>query len=793
MDKTDETTGDAAAGWWLVRVRGIVQGVGFRPAVWRIARAMGLAGSVRNDGDGVSIRVAASRAEVAAFIARLRAEAPPLARIASVELAACPPETVTDDSAFRILGSGGGPVRTGVAPDAATCPACRAEVLDPGQRRHLYPFTNCTHCGPRLTIVERVPYDRANTTMAPFPLCPDCAREYGDPADRRFHAQPIACPVCGPRLWLEDLEGGGAALSGTAALDAAVARIRRGGIVAVKALGGFHLACDATDAVAVARLRARKRRDRKPFAVMARDAAMARRFADVDAAAAALLSGPEAPIVLLPADGPERLPEAVAPGLEQLGFMLPATPLHVLLMERVAGPLVMTSGNLSDEPPCIDDADARQRLSGIADAVLGHDRRIATRVDDSVARIVGGRPRLLRRARGYAPAPLRLPPGFGAAPPVLALGGELKATVALTVNGEAVLSQHLGDLEDAATFGEYRRTLDLYAGLFDHAPTVIAVDRHPDYLSARLGRARGAADGLPVVEVQHHHAHVASCLAENGWPLDGGPVLGLALDGLGYGDDGALWGGEFLVADYRGYRRVASLIPVPLIGGAQAVREPWRNTHAHLMAAFGWPRLVERYAGLELVGFLAAKPRAVLDGMVRAGLNAPPASSCGRLFDAVGAALGLARDRAAYEGEAAVLLEAAVDAASLDDGGRYPFAVHEGDPLRLDPAPMWAALLADLAAAVPAGVIAARFHSGLAEALAALAARVAGEWRLGTVALSGGCLHNAVLLERLTARLSERRLAVLTQADVPSGDGGLALGQAVVAGALRMVGPASGR
>jgi hydrogenase maturation protein HypF len=796
-----------------IRVRGVVQGVGFRPTVWRLARAFGVRGSVSNDGDGVVIVACGLPATLDRFAAAIVSEAPPLARVAALDRAPLAAEEWPRASGFDIVASARGEVHTAVAADAATCPACLAEIEDPRARRYRYPFTNCTHCGPRLSIVEAVPYDRATTTLRDFALCPECAAEYTDPGDRRFHAQPIACPVCGPHAWLEDADGrevGAAAWKalGVAeaidAVDAAGRLIARGAIVAVKGLGGFQLGCDAGDAAAVARLRAGKRREAKPFALMARDLDVVRRHARVDADEAALLQSPAAPIVLLDAlDGGQDIAAQVAPGVNTLGFMLPNTPLHHLLLQRLARPIVLTSGNLSDEPQCIANDEARARLggaSGLADYFLMNDRGIARRVDDSVARVSCGAPRVLRRARGYAPAPIAVADGFAAAPPVLALGGELKNSFCLLRDGQAIVSQHIGDLADAACHADYLRCLASYRQLFDFAPQIVAVDLHPEYLSRKLGLELADNEGVVLAEVQHHHAHIAACLAEHGVAIDAPPVLGVVLDGLGYGDDATLWGGEFLLADYRDYRRLARFKPVAMPGGAQAIFEPWRNTYAHLMACLGRQALADTFGDLELSAYLAGKPCALLDAMLSRGLNSPLASSCGRLFDAVAAAAGLSRERAAYEGQAAVEFEALVDRATLscEEASAYRFdcafgVAGEGAGLpQLDPAPMWRALLRDLAKATPLPRIAARFHLGLAQAIVRLVERLCSEHDRGAgmapmrVALSGGVFQNRVLLEEVVARLESGGRRVLCPRQVPANDGGLALGQAVVAAARRL-------
>lgn len=779
-----------------IRVRGRVQGVGFRPAVWRIARELGLAGEVLNDSEGVLLRVRGDERQVSALLERIRDGLPPLASIDRFESHTYNGELPRD---FRIVESRSGGVHTQIAPDAAICAACTAELNDRSARRYRYPFTNCTHCGPRLTIVTAIPYDRATTTMARFPLCTGCRAEYENPADRRFHAEATACPECGPRAVLVPLAGTVAAIGG-APDDVARAAdlIRRGAIVAIKGLGGYHLACDATNEVAVSRLRHGKRRNAKPFALMARDLAVIARYSIATRGEEQALAEVKAPIVLMAANGPERLPEAIAPGLNTLGFMLPATPLHYLLLQDMDGPLVMTSGNISEEPVITSDDVARERLAGIADYALMHDRDIANRVDDSVVRIMAGKVRVLRRARGFAPEPVKLPEGFHDAPDLLALGGELKAAFCLLKDGHAILSQHQGDLENAATYDDYCKHLALYRDLFDHKPEALIIDGHPEYLSTKWARAEAGKRSLPLIEVQHHHAHVAACLAENGRPLGAPPVLGLVLDGLGLGSDGTIWGGEFLLADYDGFERFAGLKPVAMPGGAQAVREPWRNLFAHIESSFGWTGFSARYSQLPVHAYLAARPLAMLDAMITRGLNSPRASSCGRLFDAVAAALGAARDRQSYEGEAAARLEALAAQAGADDRA-YPFGfarARQGKAFVLDPAPMWRALFDDLASGSPAPAVALRFHRGLAQALARTAKRLAKPpfgISFDTVSLSGGCFQNQILLENTIEGLAAAGFDVLCQAKVPANDGGLSLGQAAVGAAKLMANRMNGR
>lgn len=774
-----------------IRISGTVQGVGFRPTVWRLAREEGLVGEVLNDGDGVLIRTVGDADAITRLVHRIRSEAPILSRIESMHLTPLPSPPVFRD--FRIVESVGGENRTRIAADAAVCAQCHSEVLDASARRHGYPFTNCTHCGPRFSIVLSVPYDRPRTSMADFPMCEACRAEYTDPADRRFHAQPIACAVCGPKLWIEHH---GAAVSTPSAdvIADAAEHLRSGRIVALRGLGGFHLVCDAGNADAVQRLRERKHRYAKPLAVMARSIEMVRRYASVSPRAAELLASPEAPIVLLNADGMERLPDAIAPQLDMLGFMLPYTPMHVLLMELLDRPVVMTSANLSSEPQVIDNEEAREKLSDIADLYVMHDRNIANRIDDSVLRIVAGRPRILRRARGYAPGAIPLPRGFDGAPDVLAYGAELKSTFCLLKNGAAILSQHQGDLEDVATFEDFQKNLRLYTEIYDHDPRILAADLHPEYLSTKLchERVNASADALPLEQIQHHHAHMASCMAENGLPLDHPPVLGLVLDGLGLGDDGTFWGGELLLGGYASMRRVASLKPVAMMGGMQAIREPWRSTYAHLRAAFDWDEYTEKFGSLELHHQLQQKPLAMMDRMMAAQLNCPAASSCGRLFDAVAAAIGLCFDHAAYEGQGAMALEAAAARSGGGAGPDYSFRVIPPTPERigqLDPAPMWRSLLQDLSIGTSQSTMAARFHRGLAQGLAELVNATLAALpspRPDTVVLSGGCLQNAVLLEELLRRMRDWGLKTLSHEKVPANDGGISLGQAAIAAARQL-------
>jgi hydrogenase maturation protein HypF len=781
----------------VIRIRGTVQGVGFRPTVHRIATACQLRGDVCNDGDGVLVRVIGTATNLDTFVAQLQRDCPPLARITTIERH--PLNDLPQQPDFQIVPSQVTAAHTSIPADAATCAHCLTEVWDPGSRWYRYPFTTCTHCGPRFSLVQRIPYDRAHTSMAPFQLCSQCQQEYQDISDRRFHAQPIACPACGPQVWL--LDGAGQPVDVTAwsaldALDAVAQMLRQGAIVAIKGVGGFHLACDATHPQAVQTLRQRKQRDAKPLALMARDLATLERYCQVSAQERQLLTQVAAPIVLLRCRRESAAPPLaaeVAPGLDRVGVMLPYTPLHHLICQNLDRPIVLTSGNACHQPQVIDNETALQRLQGMADYYLLHDRDILNRLDDSVVQVVADQPQILRRARGYVPDPLPLPLGFAASPSVLAMGSELKTTLCFTRGAEAILSQHLGDLAQVQNFTAYQETLDRYLQLFEHQPQVIAIDRHPDYLSSKLGQALAEANGLPLATVQHHHAHVAACMADNGLALTSAPVLGIALDGLGYGEDGSLWGGEVLLADYGQYRRLASLQPIALLGGTQAMVQPWRSTYAHLMHALGWEALADRYGHLELVQWLAQKPRVQLDRMLQQGLHSPLASSCGRLFDAVAAAVGLCRDRASYEGQGAMQLEAlARIGLDLVGGQGYAWDLISPVPTNspalspewvIDPTPMWQELLADLQVGRSPPEIAARFHLGCGQTLVQVVLNLSQQHRFEQVALTGGVFQNRLLLEQVSQRLRQLGFQVLGHRRVPPNDGGLSLGQAAIAAA----------
>jgi hydrogenase maturation protein HypF len=748
-----------------VRVEGIVQGVGFRPFVHALAVRLGLGGLVGNDAGGVFVEVEGSAEAVERFLDALEREAPPLAVVERVGVTRV---AATGAEGFAIAPSrSGGERQTLVSPDTATCADCLRELADPADRRHRYPFVNCTNCGPRFTIIRDVPYDRPATTMAGFAMCADCAREHHDPADRRFHAQPVCCPACGPRLRLVDREGREA---GGEPLAAAAARLREGAVVAVKGLGGYHLAADAACRPAVAALRARKHREDKPFAVMVPDLAAARALCMVDEAEERLLDSPRRPIVLLGRrpDPVAAVAEAVAPGNRSLGLMLPYSPLHHLLLSELGRPMVLTSGNVSDEPIAYLDGDAMERLAGIADWFLVHDRPIHMRTDDSVVRAFRGRELPLRRSRGFVPQPLPLPWPFPRQ--VLACGAELKSTFCVAKGRHAFVSHHVGDLENYETYRSFTEGIDHFRRLFAVEPEVVAHDLHPEYLSTKYA---AELDGIDLEGVQHHHAHVAACLADNGEP---GPVIGVAFDGLGYGTDGAIWGGELLVADLAGFERAGHLATVPLPGGAAAIREPWRMAAAHLDAAF---------AGAVPDGLAVRRRNADrwdrVVGLARSGAGSPPTSSAGRLFDAVAAILGV-RDAVNYEGQAAVELEQLADPA---EPAAYPVGVDAGAgrPLLLAGADLVRAVVEDLAAGTAPAVAAGRFHNGMATMVVDACRRLREATGLEVVALSGGVFQNLLLLGRVVAGLEGLGFRVLVHWRVPPNDGGISLGQAAVAGA----------
>lgn len=746
-----------------IEVSGIVQGVGFRPYVYRLATGRHLTGTIRNTSAGVTIEVQGPAEQIAEFVEDLPIDAPPLARVTHVAVREIP---CNGDRDFRILHSQGREqVRTLISPDVATCPDCLRELFDPTDRRYRYPFINCTNCGPRFTIVRDLPYDRPSTSMAVFPMCPACQAEYDDPRNRRFHAQPNACWDCGPRAELWDSSG--RKIECRDPVAEAARGLSVGLIVAVKGLGGFHLAADATNPAAVALLRERKRRVEKPFAVMAPDVEAAQKICEVDDAGLKVLQSVQRPIVLLPKKSGSAVVEQVAPFNRYLGVFLPYTPLHYLLLaEGGFSTLVMTSGNLSEEPIAIDNCEALTRLQPLADYFLVHNRDILLRCNDSVVRVTSGVTRQLRRSRGFVPVPIFLK---DEQPPVLAVGGELKNTICLTKDKHAFLSQHVGDLENSESYKFFGEAVEHLERILEIRPEAVAYDLHPDYFSTRWAlRQRN----VRLVGVQHHHAHVASCMAEN--HLDE-CVIGCALDGTGYGTDGHIWGGEVLIADYEHFERAAHLEYIPLPGGSAAIREPWRMAVSYLFHHFGRDFLKLR---IPFVSQLNARNTEILLRMIEQKINSPLTSSCGRLFDAVAALAGI-RQQVNYEAQAAIELEMAIGDESDD---AYALEVVPGEgPWIIRTRAMFESLVQDLKQSLTVGAISRRFHNGLAKALVEIAIALRQTRGLNRVCLSGGTFHNMYLSRKIEAELRGLGFEVFAQREVPAGDGGLSLGQALIA------------
>lgn len=755
-----------------ILVRGIVQGVGFRPYVFSLARRRTLRGRVFNNTTGVLIDVEGEASTIEGFINELKSNPPPLSLIESIERTGnLDPANYQD---FLIGESdASGEKFMPISPDLATCHDCLRELLDPNDRRYCYPFINCTNCGPRFTIIEGIPYDREQTTMRDFEMCEACRAEYENPLDRRFHAEPTACSLCGPRLSLTDARGLEVELGGLPAAEDAVSRVRRllldGMIVVIKGIGGFHLACDALNAEAVERLRRRKYREDKPFALMASSLAVVRKYCHVSGQEAELLASSRRPVVLLARRVDAIIPDAIAPRVNTLGFMLPYTPLHHLLLENLDRPLVMTSGNVSDEPICYEDEDAIRRLNKLADYFLLHDRRIHLRTDDSVVRVHEGREMLLRRSRGYAPAPVMT--SFKFAGEILACGAELKNTFCLARDHYAFVSHHIGDLENLETLRSFKEGIEHYRRLFHLQPQAVAYDLHPEYLSTKY--ANSLDDIQTKIGVQHHHAHVASCMADNHIE---GEVIGVAMDGLGFGHDNRMWGGEFFVADFLEAERIAHLEYVPLPGGAKAVREPWRMAAVYLHRTFGDDFLK---LNLPFVHKLDVSVWATLNRMAATGMNSPQTSSMGRLFDAVSSMLGL-RETVNYEGQAAIELEAI--AARSDGVQGYEFEIDARAGIIKAEAVIRHAV-EDLLEGLPPPEISARFHLAVAHLIATLARQTRAERRLNRVVLSGGVFQNTFLLENVCRLLQAESFEVYTHSRVPTNDGGISFGQAAIANA----------
>lgn len=740
-----------------IRVEGVVQGVGYRPFVRGLAGVYGIAGFVGNDREGVFIEAQGDASSLRAFLDELERTAPPLATVERVTVTASGPAIDAAEGFHIVATRRDGTRRALVPPDTAPCATCLAELTDPSDRRHRYAFTHCPGCGPRYTIVTDLPYDRPDTTMAVFPMCADCAREYHDPHDRRCHAQSVCCPACGPALTLLDADG--KPREGDP-IETAARWLEQGRIVAIKGAGGYHLAVLAGNERAVAELRRRKHREAKPFALTVADASAARRLVVLDAAAERVLTGARRPIVLLPRRSGAPVAAAVAPGSRELGVMLPATPLHHLLALRLGQPYVLTGGNRADEPIAHRDEDALERLAGIADGFLTHDREIRVRTEDSVVRVFRGREMPVRRSRGYVPDPLRLRLTFPRH--VLAVGTDLKNTFCLGKDARAFLSQHIGDLADRRTLRSFTEAVDHLTRLLGVRPSVVAHDPHPEYLSTKYAME---LEDVTLVGVQHHHAHIVSCMAENG---EAGPVIGVALDGLGFGPDGTMWGGEILLAHLTDFRRVGHLEAVPMPGGAAAVGEPWRMAAAYLTLLFG-----ETPPSLGVV----RRHQERWETVTR--LAGPPTSSAGRLFDAVAAILDV-RDTVSYEGQAAIELE---QMAARDERGAYPVTVSSGEPVVIASGDLVRCVVRDVATGVGRGRIAARFHNGLARGLVTAVRLVRERTGVGVAALSGGMFQNALLLEKTVCGLEEAGIRVLLHGKVPCDDGGISLGQAAVAAA----------
>ena len=748
-----------------ISISGIVQGVGFRPFVYTLANKHHLTGWVRNTAAGVEIAANGRAEDIEYFVKEIHSNPPALARIDQILVKN---EQYNSYTKFEIISSQD---ESGqfipVSPDVSICPDCLRELFDPSNRRFLYPFINCTNCGPRFSIIKKIPYDRPNTTMVDFAMCSACQEEYDDPLNRRFHAQPVACSQCGPQVWLES--GGKVLAKREEAIQQARQLLKKGKIIALKGLGGFHLACDAYNDATVNRLRERKRRSKKPFAVMVFDSATAEKYCHLTGDELAALTSKEKPILLCQQRKGSGLSSLIAPNLDTLGIMLPYTPLHYLLLEPAAGfpdALVMTSGNLREEPIAYTNEQARQQLTSMADAFLFHDREIQTRLDDSVVQVNNGRPYPVRRSRGYAPLPLVLQMEL---PQVLAAGAELKNTFCLTRGNYAFVSHHIGDMQNLETTDAYENAIRHYEDIFRIQPELLACDLHPDYDATRYAEQRAKQDSLPLVKVQHHHAHLASCLSENDWISDE-PVIGVCFDGTGYGTDGAIWGGEFLLGGYTGYQRLYHLKYVPLPGGDQAIRFPFRTALAHLWSSkIGWE------SGLPPVQHCMQTELSILHNQLEENINCLPTSSMGRLFDAAAALVGV-RQSVNYEAQAAIELEALIDE---QEKGSYPFDIQNEI---FDPAPLFQSIIADLRKQVPLSSIAARFHNSIVQMVVKICQKIQKETGCATIALSGGVWQNRFLLIRTEQQLKAAGFNVMLHAQVPTNDGGISLGQALIAG-----------
>jgi hydrogenase maturation protein HypF len=748
-----------------ISVRGVVQGVGFRPFIYQLASRHNLRGWVCNTSEDVRIEVEGETRDIERFLLGLHEQAPPLASIEDISVKVGIPanhdkfeirHSVAEEGKYQL-----------VSPDIATCPDCLKEILNPADRRYRYPFTNCTNCGPRFTIIDDIPYDRPNTTMKSFRMCPECQREYDDPHDRRFHAQPNACPACGPQLELTDAAGNAVACKDIIIKTGEL--LREGKIVAVKGLGGFLLACNATSQAAVNRLRQRKNRPAKPLAIMVSSLDEAMRHCEANIEEEKLLISPGSPIVLMKWKAESAITKAVAPGLNYLGVMLPYTPLHHLLLRETGLPLVMTSGNISEEPIAKDNEEALRRLGGIADYFLMHDRDIYARYDDSVMIVEENGPSFVRRARGYAPYPIHLP---YESRQILGCGAEEKNTFCLTRDNFAFVSQHIGDMENMETLEHFTNTIALYQRLFRIKPEIIAHDMHPEYLPTKYAKELGERDGTKLVPVQHHHAHIASCMAENDIE---GPVIGVSFDGTGYGPDGNIWGGEFLVADYKQFTRMLHIENLPLAGGTQAIKKPYRTAIGYLLALG-----IELDRKLPFLKNVDPEEIDIIQSQIEQGINSPLTSSAGRLFDAVSALIGV-RGVIEYEAQAAIDLET-LAAKALNESARYPFSITKHDEINtVKIHDLLAAIVNDLHNRTPRARIAARFHNTVAQMILEVCQIISPKTGITGVALSGGVFQNRLLLGKAVSLLESAGLEVYTHRQVPCNDGGISLGQAAIA------------
>lgn len=784
-----------------IKIRGIVQGVGFRPFVYRLALNCEVLGHVKNDGEGVEVFAQGARVEE--FLTRLESDAPPMSRIHSIDISEC--ENDHSISQFEIIPSNSTAKTTAISPDIAICPDCIEEINNPAERRFKYPFTNCTNCGPRFSIIEDIPYDRAATTMRAFNMCPDCQAEYGNPLDRRFHAQPIACPNCGPKIWfspappysevsscnpkslqLFGAHRGGSYPEGTEgwrhALTEAVNHLHKGKIIAVKGLSGFHLACDATNENAVSLLRQRKRRPHKPMAIMLKSVVEVREWAKPNEAEIHALEHFSAPIVLIKGKD-KRFAPSLAPNLNQLGMMIAATPLHYLICQEFAGPLVMTSGNLSGEPMVIDNNEAIEKLSGFVDGFLFHDRDIARRIDDSVVYVENDEIFVLRRARGFAPTPIHLPEGFEESPNILAMGAQMKSSICLLRNDEAIVSHYIGELGTSLANSELEKTVSDLSKLYDFQPEKIATDLHPQYFSTQIGTRLAEEIGIENIGAQHHHAHIAAVMAENNWSKNQGKVLGLVFDGTGFGTDGTIWGGEYIIADYENFERVGHISPIRLPGGHAAINEPWRLLVASLFEAFG----AEKTKSLIKKGIfdadLAQKPIEQILAILERQINAPVCTSMGRLFDSVACALGIAQDKVTYEAQAAIELENSATDCRKTASYLFENTNKIRDKYELSTQEFWRQFCNDIIANRDRKEMAFDFHYSLAKSCAKLAKTISQKYGIEMVVLTGGVMQNRLFSELLRDELKANGLSYIQNRLFPANDGSIALGQALIAAA----------